>query len=285
MLPSEDGTTPPLTPLLAALIAPPATPPDSASVTSTQMAALLFTHLLRGSPDAKAIARTIVPSPLGPGAQGGSGAFFVPADHGNAPAPPPPAEDDDEPPQSLLQILAEHLSLAFLARRRTETSEHEAREWDRLVAGYVCLLTQWLWEEPGSVRDFIEAGALGMLVEPINGTDERDVLVPALCVFLLGVVYEFNREPGEATRATIHPILTRLGVDTLVGRMARLREDERFKAVSPDSIVLPAVASTTGAERRDESEVWFDWPFVDFWKSNYCMFVTPSACVHRSRTF
>lgn len=38
------------------------------------------------------------------------------------------------------------------------------------------------------------------LVEPINQTSEIDAIVPGLCAFLLGVCYEFNREPGEITR-------------------------------------------------------------------------------------
>ena len=57
--------------------------------------------------------------------------------------------------------------------------------------------------------------------------------------------------------------------------MARFREDERFKGVGPDAIVLPCPAAPgapppstkAGAE---EAEIWFDWAFVDFWKSNYC---------------
>lgn len=59
--------------------------------------------------------------------------------------------------------------------------------------------------------------------------------------------------------------------------MARLREDERFKAVGPDSIVLPyptpANTQIIGLkpESENEGEIWFDWAFVDFWKSNYCM--------------
>lgn len=57
--------------------------------------------------------------------------------------------------------------------------------------------------------------------------------------------------------------------------MARLREDERFKAVGPDSIVLPfpTPANTQiglKSEGENEGEIWFDWAFVDFWKSNYC---------------
>jgi hypothetical protein len=78
--------------------------------------------------------------------------------------------------------------------------------------------------------------------------------------------------------------------------MTRLREDERVRALSPEDIVLPAPASFTAAPfasatepsapaaatsamlpslsgagaGAEPAEVWFDWAFVDFWKSNYC---------------
>jgi len=58
--------------------------------------------------------------------------------------------------------------------------------------------------------------------------------------------------------------------------MTRLREDERFKAVGPENTVLPYPASSLylhpglKQETNDEGEIWFDWAFIDFWKSNYC---------------
>jgi hypothetical protein len=45
-------------------------------------------------------------------------------------------------------------------------------------------------------------------------------------------------EADTRARATIGPIIRRLGVDALVGRMTRLCENERFKAVTPESAVL-----------------------------------------------
>ncbi|KZT69676.1 hypothetical protein DAEQUDRAFT_248604 [Daedalea quercina L-15889] len=260
----------PATPLLEALTAPHTTPLRISTVTATHMACLLFSHLLRVSTHTKTLARTIVPPSALPSARAG-GSFYVPADGG-----PPPQPEEEEPeqeePQTLLQILGEHLSLAFLARGRADTSDREAREWDRLLVGYLTLLSQWLWEDPQAVKQFLEAGALGILVEPINQMSETDTLVPALCVFLLGICYEFNREPGEITRSTIHPILTRLGVDTLVGRVIRLREDDRFKAIGPDTLVLAPTHLQTGPAAKpdgEEGEMWFDWAFADFWKSNY----------------
>ena len=35
----------------------------------------------------------------------------------------------------------------------------------------------------------------------MNQTVEEDAMIPGLCAFLLGVIYEFNREPGEVTRS------------------------------------------------------------------------------------
>ncbi|KAG6898006.1 hypothetical protein C0992_007495 [Termitomyces sp. T32_za158] len=255
MLPSEGSSGPgPVTPLLHALVAPPNTTSalDVSSVTSTHLATLIFSHLVRSSPRAKALARIIMPSPVSGLAESNAGSFFVPAD-GTPPAPPPqPEEEDDEPPQSVLHVLSENLSLSFLTRSRASTSDRESREWDRLVIGYLCLLAQWLWEDPQSVRDFLDAGGFGT---------ESAMNLIASRVRLQG-------------RATIYPILNRLGIDTLVGRMARLREDERFKAVGPDTVVLsyPSASHLQPSlrpEKEDEGEIWFDWAFVDFWKSNY----------------
>ncbi|KAI0686266.1 p115 like vesicle tethering protein, partial [Cytidiella melzeri] len=177
---------------------------------------------------------------------------------------------EEEEPQTLVQIISEHLALALLSRRRADTSEREVREWDRLIVGYLCLVAQWLWEDPLTVRAFLEAGALGMLVEPINQAPEEDTVIPGMCAFVLGLCYEFNTEPGEITRTTIYPILTRLGIDVLAGRITRLRDDDRFRAIGPDTFVLPyPQQGISNSEGEKEAEVWFDWAFVDFWKSNY----------------
>ena len=72
-------------------------------------------------------------------------------------------------------------------------------------------------------------------------------------------------------RNTIYPILTRLGLDLLVGRITHLRDDDRFRAIGPDTFVLPYPnQGIANSEGEREAEVWFDWAFVDFWKSNYC---------------
>ncbi|KAG1734612.1 p115 like vesicle tethering protein [Suillus lakei] len=215
----------------------------------------------------KTAARSIKPSSNIPGETSSQGPLFVPAD--SAPAPTLPEEDEEDAPQSLLHLFAENLSLCFLSRSRAE-DDREEREWNRLIVGYICLLAQWLWDDPKAAREFLEAGGLGTLVEPINQTSESEDLIPGLCAFLLGVCYEFNREPGEITRATIHPIISRLGVDVLVGHMTRVREHDWFKSIGPESMVLryPSKAPQNTPAAEQEGEIWLDWSFVDFWKSN-----------------
>jgi len=108
------------------------------------------------------------------------------------------------------------------------------------------------------------------------------VLVQGLCAFVLAACYEFNREPGEITRATLQPIFhKRIGADTFVSRMARVREDARFKAVGPDALVVDVAvdeggipgqtgALVVGESATDgEGEIWMDWAFVEFWKESY----------------
>lgn len=122
----------------------------------------MFSHLLRSSPRAKSSARLITPGPLSSTTEQSS-SFFVPADGPpqESAAAEEPEEDDEQ--QTLLQILTENLSLALLSRSRANNSDQEAREWDRYVVGYLCLLSQWLWEDPKSVRDFLDAGGLGVV--------------------------------------------------------------------------------------------------------------------------
>ena len=87
----------------------------------------------------------------------------MPAD--GAPSVPPPEKDndDEDDSQTLLQHVTENLSLGLLSRSRANTSDRDAREWDRYVVGYLCLLSQWLWEDPKSVREFLDAGGLGVV--------------------------------------------------------------------------------------------------------------------------
>lgn len=83
-------------------------------------------------------------------------------------------------------------------------------------------------------------------------------------------------------RATLQPIFhKRIGADTFVSRMARLREDSRYKAVGPETLVVDVTVEDPGAgmlshkgaleDATDgEGEIWMDWAFVEFWKEHYC---------------
>lgn len=152
--------------LLQSLSAPPESPLIQAAVQATQFASLLFASLIRSSARCKQLARNIKPSAiLQEDASQSSGQFFVPADGLAPPSGASETPEDDEPPQTLLAVLTEHLSLAFLSRTHSASSEttRETREWDRLIISGLALLSQWLWEDPKAVRDFLENGGMGMV--------------------------------------------------------------------------------------------------------------------------
>ncbi|WWC94540.1 hypothetical protein V866_001386 [Kwoniella sp. B9012] len=227
---------------------------------------LLLAHLIRNSEHAKKLAREIaIPS----------------GDSGDS------AIADDEDKVSLVQLVVGNLMMA--SREQTECVNRAAKEglttglpeeedWTRVMVGYLVLLCTWLWDSPKTVKEFLsESANLQVLIQPITQATGIDPLVQGLSAFLLGVCYEFNREPGEITRATLHPILhSRIGPDQFVSRMARLREDPRFRAVQPDAFDTEGSDATAAATAEGEAdevdeglELWFDWAFVDFWKNHY----------------
>lgn len=88
--------------------------------------------------------------------------------------------------------------------------------------------------------------------------------------------------------ATLQPIFhKRIGADTFVSRMARLREDSRFKAIGPDVLVVDVTVDEAGAPglpvgesaTDGEGEIWMDWAFVEFWKESYCKIFPLGLCV------
>lgn len=91
-----------------------------------------------------------------------------------------------------------------------------------------------------------------------------------LCTYLLGICYEYNREPGPITRETLHPILqSRVGPDQFVSRILRLREDPRFRNVGPNVLELIDEDDALAEDLGEENGLWFDFSFVEFLKTNY----------------
>ncbi|CAD6572881.1 MAG: hypothetical protein TREMPRED_000676, partial [Tremellales sp. Tagirdzhanova-0007] len=227
-------------------------------------ACLLLAHLVRNSEHAKKLARELTL----PGMENGDSAI---------------ADEDDK--VFLVQLVVGNLMMAQreqgecvnrAAKEGKQAGSTEEEDWTRAMVGYLVLLCTWLWDSPKTVKEFLKESAnLQVLIQPITQTNGIDPLVQGLSAFLLGVCYEFNREPGEITRTTLHPILhSRIGPDQFVSRMARLREDPRFRAVQPDAFDTEGpdagVPVHEEADEIDEGlELWFDWAFVDFWKNHY----------------
>jgi hypothetical protein len=162
--------------LHGAIITFPSSPLTSKLAARLQFACLLFAAFFHGPPNhsntsPKAISRGLGSQSNTSTSTTDTGSFFVPADG----APPPSSTgnvdlaegEDDEPPSSLLQLLTEHLSLSLLARSKVGDDILEARSWDKVIVAYLVLLATWLWEDPKSVRIFLEGGGIGVVCSSI----------------------------------------------------------------------------------------------------------------------
>ncbi|KAG8903196.1 hypothetical protein FRB99_003608 [Tulasnella sp. 403] len=170
--------------LVRALSDTPQAPMSPESAHRHVIASLLFTSLIRSSEKCKTLARSVIPSVIAPPT-----VFLEPGQE----KPPLPSEDDD-PPQALLPSLLGNLAMAVRSRSiAREKGERDMREWDRIIVGYLIILTAWAWDSPIAVKDILEeGGVMTVLMEPVSQSSGIDVLVQGLCAFLLGACYEFN---------------------------------------------------------------------------------------------
>ncbi|GAA5870219.1 hypothetical protein JCM16303_001931 [Sporobolomyces ruberrimus] len=216
-------------------------------------ASLLFSHLLLHSETSKSYARRI---------------YFAGSDT------EPGGEGDEDERTSLVAILVGNLMMAQREQAMSQNQglgQERMMEWSRVMVGYLTALATWLWESPGTVKEFLSEGSnLQVLIQPITQASGVDSLVQGLCTFVLGICYEYNREPGPITRETLHPILqSRVGPDQFVSRILRLREDPRFRTVGPNVLELSDDDDAHLDDVGEEGGLWFDFTFVEFLKTNY----------------
>ncbi|GAA5899956.1 hypothetical protein JCM6882_007011 [Rhodosporidiobolus microsporus] len=216
-------------------------------------ACLLFSHLLLHSETSKAAARKI---------------YFSGDDT------EPGGEGDPDDRSTLVAILVGNLMMAQREQAQSQNAglgPERALEWSRVMVGYLTVLSVWMWESPATVKEFLSEGSnLQVLIQPVTQSSGVDSVVQGLCAFLLGICYEYNREPGPITRETLHPILqSRVGADQFVSRILRLREDPRFRNIGPHVLELIDEDDASTDELGEEEGLWFDFAFVEFLKTNY----------------
>lgn len=164
-------------------------------------ACMLFSHLLIHSESSKTAARQI---------------YFT----GDDAEPGGPGDEDER--ASLVSIIVGNLMMAQREQAQSANAgagPERGLEWSRVMIGYLMVLSIWLWESPASVKEFLSEGSnlqvvspvstpfvfeltcrLLQLIQPITQSSGVDSAVQGLCAFLLGICYEFNREPGPITR-------------------------------------------------------------------------------------
>ncbi|BGO92969.1 hypothetical protein NBRC10512_004190 [Rhodotorula toruloides] len=216
-------------------------------------ACLLFSHLVMHSEVCKEVARKI---------------YF----QGDEPTPGGIGDEDDR--TTLVGVLVSNLMMAQREQAQSANAglgPERGLEWSRVMVGYLTSLSLWMWESPLTVKEFLSEGSnLQVLIQPITQSSGVDSVIQGLCTFLLGICYEYNREPGPISRETLHPILhSRVGPDQFVSRILRLREDPRFRNVGPNVLELVDEDDTIAEDLGEEDGLWFDFSFVEFLKTNY----------------
>ena len=136
---------------------------------------------------------------------------------------------------------------------------------DRVIIGFLMVLSGWLYENPDAVSDFLQEGSnVQSLIQMVLQPSPQKILVAGLCAFLLGIIYEFSTKDSPIPRATLHEILTtRLGREQFNDKMTKLREHPfvRDYEVLPQGFVPDQLGSLP--------EVYFDKTFIDFLKDNF----------------
>ncbi|KAI9002581.1 p115 like vesicle tethering protein [Hyaloraphidium curvatum] len=135
----------------------------------------------------------------------------------------------------------------------------------RAQIGLLCVLAVWFYECPPAVAEFLsESSNLSYLIEQVKQSGINP-LTQGLAAFLLGLCYEFNDDSEPSvTRATMKPIITnRIGIDLFRSRLERLRESRPFNKVSPNMMISGEI------DAKGLPDVFFDYSFTDFFKSNY----------------
>lgn len=210
-----------------------------------------------------------------------------------------PSSDDDEP-ATLVHVVVGNLAMALREQSEVVRRERAAQDlngnpsgdWTKLIVGYLSLLSVWLWQSPASISDLLsESANLQVLIQPAAQTTGVDPLIQGLSAFVLGTAYEFNtlqsstsngstaptadEQEGLLTRQAMHPILhSRIGADQFSMRIQAVKNDKRFSSCSPETLELVGRSSgekpaSPGPADIMEEDIWFTWPFVEFWKDNY----------------
>jgi hypothetical protein len=138
-------------------------------------------------------------------------------------------------------------------------------EDERVIIGYLMILCGWLYEDHDAVNDFLGEGSnLQSIIQLVVQDTHSQILVPGLCAFLLGIIYEFSTKDSPIPREMLHQILTTgLGREQYYDRITRLREHPTIR----DYEVMPQGydSSLPGSL----PQVYFDRTFVEFLKDNF----------------
>ncbi|EPZ31021.1 Vesicle tethering protein Uso1/P115-like, head domain-containing protein [Rozella allomycis CSF55] len=133
-------------------------------------------------------------------------------------------------------------------------SSRENNVNQRIPIAYLELLCYLAFESPKSISlVFNESYRLQFFIELISQSTGVDNIVQGLAALLLGISYEFT-DDSKIKKSDLLPIVTtRIGLDLFFSRLKRISDSPFFQ-----------VSKTL--EMPENSEIYFDNSFVDFFK-------------------
>ncbi|KAI9709144.1 MAG: hypothetical protein M1820_003591 [Bogoriella megaspora] len=147
----------------------------------------------------------------------------------------------------------------------------QKEEDERVVIGYLMLLTTWLFDDNAAVNDFLgEGSSLQSLVQTIShsppSSSDIHTIIRGLCAALLGILYEFSTKDSPIPRRTLQPILTsKLGRERYIDAL----KDARRHPLIRDFEISSQGSSLPSAPGSSLPAVFFDATYLDFLKDNF----------------
>ncbi|KAG8628711.1 hypothetical protein KVT40_002576 [Elsinoe batatas] len=184
---------------------------------------------------------------------------------------------DDEEAKATLQAVSEGnaekgedvvTAVQTLSGHLTSSLQNDADP--RISIAYLTLLTTAFFDSQLMINDCLAEGSslLSVLIDTAAKckdsqvtSDEVKSLLPGLCSFLLGSIYEFSTKDSPIPRRTLQPLL--------VNKLGRQRYFEALKQLRQHPFIRDSEISSQEGGMFGQGQVLFDPTFVELFKEEY----------------
>ncbi|PNS15300.1 Intracellular protein transport protein USO1 [Sphaceloma murrayae] len=184
---------------------------------------------------------------------------------------------DDEEAKAMIQAVSEGnadkgedvvTAVQILAGHLTFSLQNDADP--RVSIAYLTLLITAFFESQHMINDCLAEGSslLGALIDTAGKckdsqvqADETKSLLPGLCAFLLGVIYEFSTKDSPIPRRTLQPLI--------FNKLGRQRYFEALKQLRQHPFIRDSEITAQEGAMSSPGQVLFHAIFVELFKEEY----------------